>query len=127
MNSSTERQKELNSENEYLRQVSPAGMWVIYIGVLILFICFIKKKKKKKKVSSIQMDNANYSNTQARLETQLYAQEQDMDDLRKEIQQSTKGRKDAEKKLSSEVTEKKNKVFFFFFRCCKCNMDYLLL
>ncbi|KAI8884841.1 hypothetical protein K501DRAFT_284655 [Backusella circina FSU 941] len=80
MDSHTERQKELRSENEYLRQ----------------------------KMSGIQMDNANYSNTQARLETQLYAQEQDLTDLRKEIQQLTKGRKDAEKKLSSELQDFEN-------------------
>ncbi|KAF7731933.1 hypothetical protein EC973_007764 [Apophysomyces ossiformis] len=56
----------------------------------------------------LRKDNATYSNTQARLETQLYAQEQDIDRLRKEVQQLTKSRKDAEKKLASELQNFEN-------------------
>jgi septal ring factor EnvC (AmiA/AmiB activator) len=59
---------------------------------------------QKKKMAAIQLDNSNYSKTQARLETQLYAQEQDMSKLRKEIQQLTKAKRDAEKKLITEVS-----------------------
>ncbi|KAI8388255.1 uncharacterized protein BYT42DRAFT_559482 [Radiomyces spectabilis] len=70
-----EQQRELGKDNDYLRQ----------------------------KIAAIQQDNANYSKTQARLETQLYAQEQDMAALRKEIQQLTKSKKDTEKKLSHEL------------------------
>ncbi|KAG0174853.1 hypothetical protein DFQ28_007354 [Apophysomyces sp. BC1034] len=73
-------QRELTNDNDYLR----------------------------KKIAAIQQDNATYSNTQARLETQLYAQEQDMGRLRKEIQQLTKSRKDTEKRLASELQNFEN-------------------
>ncbi|KAG1061929.1 hypothetical protein G6F42_027547 [Rhizopus arrhizus] len=69
------QQKALSNENDYLKQ----------------------------KLAAIQLDNSNYGNTQARLETQLYAQEQDMSKLRKDIQQLTKAKRDVEKKLNSEV------------------------
>lgn len=52
------------------------------------------------------MENSNYSNTQARLETQLYAQEQDLNKFRKQVQQLSKAKKDAEKKLIAEVGQK---------------------
>ncbi|KAI9485721.1 MAG: hypothetical protein EXX96DRAFT_546206 [Benjaminiella poitrasii] len=74
------QQKELNNDNEYLRQ----------------------------KLAVIQLDNSNYSNTQARLETQLYSQEQDMLQLKKEIQQLSKSKRDAEKKLMVETQEYEN-------------------
>lgn len=60
-------------------------------------------------MAAIQLDNSNYSKTQGRLETQLYAQEQDMSTLRKEIQQLTKAKKDAEKKLIAEVSNKRER------------------
>jgi hypothetical protein len=53
------------------------------------------------------LDNSTLSNTQARLETQLYAQEQDMSSLGKEVQQLRKIKKDIENKLVLEVS------FFF--------------
>ncbi|KAI7869550.1 hypothetical protein BDF14DRAFT_1741798 [Spinellus fusiger] len=59
----------------------------------------------RKKIAGIQQDNATYSHTQARLETQLYAQEQDVDRLKKEVQLLTRSRKDAEKKLSHELQD----------------------
>ncbi|KAI8139741.1 hypothetical protein BJV82DRAFT_625926 [Fennellomyces sp. T-0311] len=62
-------------------------------------------KYLEKKLSAIQLENTNLSNTQARLETQLYDQERDNANLRKEIQQLTKARKDAEKKLTAELEE----------------------
>ncbi|KAI8642643.1 hypothetical protein BD408DRAFT_451620 [Parasitella parasitica] len=58
---------------------------------------------ENEKLAAIQLDNSNYGNTQARLETQLYAHEQDLGILRKEIQQLTKAKKDIEKKLSFEL------------------------
>lgn len=63
------------------------------------------------KIAAIQLDNSNYSHTQSRLETQLYAQEQELNKFKKEIQQLTKARKDVEKKLITEVsyTNKKKK------------------
>ncbi|KAL1931688.1 hypothetical protein VTP01DRAFT_9831 [Rhizomucor pusillus] len=70
-----EQQRELSTDNQYLR----------------------------KKVAALQLENSNYGNTQARLETQLYAQEQDIASLRKEIQQLTKAKKDADKKLTLEL------------------------
>ncbi|CAO3651225.1 unnamed protein product [Mucor fragilis] len=74
------QQKALSNENDYLKQ----------------------------KLAAIQLDNSNYGNTQARLETQLYAQEQDMGKLRKDIQQLTKAKKDVEKKLNSELQDYEN-------------------
>ncbi|KAK4510921.1 uncharacterized protein ATC70_000030 [Mucor velutinosus] len=74
------QQKALSNENDYLKQ----------------------------KLAAIQLDNSNYGNTQARLETQLYAQEQDISKLRKDIQQLTKAKKDVEKKLSSELQDYEN-------------------
>ncbi|CEP15637.1 hypothetical protein [Parasitella parasitica] len=71
----TKQQKALNNDNDYLRQ----------------------------KLAAIQLDNSNYGNTQARLETELYAQEQDLSILRKEIQQLRKAKKDIEKKLNFEL------------------------
>ncbi|ORX54062.1 hypothetical protein DM01DRAFT_1335916 [Hesseltinella vesiculosa] len=57
----------------------------------------------RNKIGNIQQDNANYSKTQTRLETQLYAQEQDTLDLRKQIQQLVKARRDMETKLDTEL------------------------
>ncbi|KAI8336040.1 hypothetical protein BD560DRAFT_413977 [Blakeslea trispora] len=74
------QQRELYNDNDYLRQ----------------------------KMSAIQLDNSNYSNSQARLETQLYAQEQDISSLRKEIQQLSKAKRDAEKKLIAESQDYEN-------------------
>ncbi|KAI8380631.1 hypothetical protein EDC96DRAFT_491646 [Choanephora cucurbitarum] len=74
------QQRELHNDNDYLRQ----------------------------KMSAIQLDNSNYSNSQARLETQLYAQEQDISSLRKEIQQLSKAKRDAEKKLIAESQDYEN-------------------
>ncbi|GAN05026.1 hypothetical protein MAM1_0080c04494 [Mucor ambiguus] len=74
------QQKALSSENDYLKQ----------------------------KLAAIQLDNSNYGNTQARLETQLYAQEQDISKLRKDILQLTKAKKDVEKKLNSELQDYEN-------------------
>lgn len=71
------QQKTISNDNDYLRQ----------------------------KISAIQLENSNYSNTQARLETELYTQEQDMSKLKREIQQLTKSRKDLEKKLIAESEE----------------------
>jgi cell division protein FtsL len=51
----------------------------------------------------MQMDNSNYSNIQARLETQIYSQEQELTTLKREIHQLSKAKKDAEKKLTLEV------------------------
>ncbi|KAI7903824.1 uncharacterized protein BX663DRAFT_505355 [Cokeromyces recurvatus] len=59
-------------------------------------------------MAAIQLDNSNYSNTQARLETQLYSQEQDIIQLKKKVQQLTKLKKDAEKKLMMETQEYEN-------------------
>lgn len=73
----SKQQKALSNDNDYLRQ----------------------------KISAIQLENSNYSNTQARLETELYSQEQDMNKLKREIQQLTKARKDLEKKLIAESEE----------------------
>ncbi|KAI8968993.1 hypothetical protein BDF20DRAFT_838968 [Mycotypha africana] len=69
------QQKDLSNDNDYLRQ----------------------------KLAAIQLDNSNHNNIRARLETQLYAQEQDMMTLKKEIQQLSKWKKDAEKKLNTET------------------------
>lgn len=52
----------------------------------------------------MQMDNSNYSNVQARLEIQLYNQEQDLSSLKREIHQLSKAKKEAEKRLTTEVT-----------------------
>ncbi|CAO3639597.1 unnamed protein product [Mucor hiemalis] len=73
----SKQQKALSNDNDYLRQ----------------------------KISAIQLENSNYSNTQARLETELYSQEQDMNKLKREIQQLAKSRKDLEKKLIAESEE----------------------
>lgn len=51
----------------------------------------------------MQLENSNYSNTQSRLETQLYAQEQEINKFKKQVQQLSKAKKDAEKKLIAEV------------------------
>lgn len=56
------------------------------------------------KIAGIQQDNSTYNNTQARLETQLYAQEQDTADLRKQVQQLLKTKKDVEYKLQNELS-----------------------
>ncbi|KAG1437971.1 hypothetical protein G6F56_012846 [Rhizopus delemar] len=59
----------------------------------------------------MQQDNSNYSNIQARLETQLYSQEQEISKFRKEIQQLSKAKREAERRLSSEMQEfEKDKV-----------------
>ncbi|CAO3594282.1 unnamed protein product [Absidia cylindrospora] len=58
----------------------------------------------RNKIAGIQQDNSIYSNTQSRLETQLYDQEQDTNDLRKQIQQLTKAKKDADHKLQMELS-----------------------
>lgn len=55
------------------------------------------------KISAIQLENSNYSNTQSRLETEIYDQEKEMSKLKREIQQLAKSKKDLEKKLISEV------------------------
>ncbi|KAI9008781.1 hypothetical protein CLU79DRAFT_800228 [Phycomyces nitens] len=75
MEESKDREREMTRDNEYLR----------------------------KKVAGIQHDNATYGHTQARLETQLYAQEQEMDRLKKEVQILTRSRKEADKKLTQEL------------------------
>ncbi|KAI8994679.1 hypothetical protein BDB01DRAFT_773669 [Pilobolus umbonatus] len=80
MENQTRKQTELSNDNEYLRQ----------------------------KISAIQLDNSNYGNTQIRLETLIYSQEQEITRLGKEIQVLTKAKKDAEKKLSSESQEFEN-------------------
>jgi septal ring factor EnvC (AmiA/AmiB activator) len=67
-------------------------------------------------MAAIQLDNSNYSKTQARLETQLYVQEQDMSKLRKEIQQLTKAKKDTEKKLITEVSFKLYKMGIYIMK-----------
>lgn len=56
------------------------------------------------KIAGVQQDNSTYNNTQARLETRLYAQEQDTADLRKQVQQLSKAKKDAEQKLHMELS-----------------------
>ncbi|KAI8343043.1 hypothetical protein BC941DRAFT_465212 [Chlamydoabsidia padenii] len=58
----------------------------------------------RNKMAGIQQDNSIYNNTQSRLETQLYAQEQDINELRKQVQQLAKAKKDAEHKLQLELT-----------------------
>ncbi|CAO3645399.1 unnamed protein product [Cunninghamella blakesleeana] len=58
----------------------------------------------RNKIAGIQQDNSTYNNTQARLETQLYAQEQDAADLRKQVQQLLKYKKDTESKLQNELS-----------------------
>ncbi|KAL0075574.1 hypothetical protein J3Q64DRAFT_1811565 [Phycomyces blakesleeanus] len=60
------------------------------------------------KVAGIQHDNATYGHTQARLETQLYAQEQEMDRLKKEVQMLTRSRKESDKKLAQELQNFEN-------------------
>ncbi|KAI8071861.1 hypothetical protein BDF21DRAFT_344344 [Thamnidium elegans] len=60
------------------------------------------------KIAAIQLDNSNYSHTQSRLETQLYAQEQELNKFKKEIQHLTKSKKDVEKKLITESEEYEN-------------------
>ncbi|SAM07278.1 hypothetical protein [Absidia glauca] len=72
-----DQMKELGKDNDYLRN---------------------------QKIAGVQQDNSTYSHTQSRLETQLYAQEQDTSDLRKQVQQLTKAKKDAELKLQMELT-----------------------
>ncbi|KAI8890507.1 hypothetical protein K501DRAFT_168505 [Backusella circina FSU 941] len=61
-----------------------------------------KDEVNNEKIAAIQLDNSTLSNTQARLETQVYAQEQDMNSLRKEVQQLRKIKKDIENKLVLE-------------------------
>ncbi|KAG0756189.1 hypothetical protein G6F64_008384 [Rhizopus arrhizus] len=73
----TKQQNELNNINDYLKQ----------------------------KITAMQMDNSNYSNIQARLETQIYSQEQELTTLKREIHQLSKAKKDAEKKLTLELQE----------------------
>ncbi|GAA5799954.1 hypothetical protein EDC94DRAFT_655995 [Helicostylum pulchrum] len=62
----------------------------------------------RQKIAAIQLDNSNYSHTQSRLETQLYAQEQELNKFKKENQQLTKTKKDVEKKLITESEEYEN-------------------
>ncbi|KAI9267344.1 hypothetical protein BY458DRAFT_512012 [Sporodiniella umbellata] len=57
----------------------------------------------RQKMNGMQQENLNYSHTQARLETQVYQQEQELAKSKKEIQQLSKARKDSEKKLSLEL------------------------
>ncbi|CAO3589842.1 unnamed protein product [Absidia cylindrospora] len=71
-----DQSKELGKDNDYLRN----------------------------KIAGVQQDNSTYNNTQSRLETQLYAQEQDVADLRKQVQQLSKAKKDAEQKLHMELS-----------------------
>lgn len=72
-------------------------------------------------MSAIQLDNSNYSNSQERLETQLYAQEQDISSLRKEIQQLSKAKRDAEKKLIAEVKKERKRE-----NCCCTKVNRFL-
>lgn len=60
----------------------------------------------------MQLENSNYSHTQARLETQLYAQEQDLSKVKKQLQQLAKSKKDAEKKLLAEVGQAKKRELY---------------
>ncbi|KAG2206539.1 hypothetical protein INT47_008556 [Mucor saturninus] len=80
MDNQSKQQKALSNDNDYLRQ----------------------------KITAVQLENSNYSHTQARLETQLYAQEQDLLKFRKQVQQLSKAKKDAEKKLIAESEEYEN-------------------
>ncbi|KAI7881429.1 hypothetical protein K492DRAFT_177036 [Lichtheimia hyalospora FSU 10163] len=62
----------------------------------------------RQRIEDIQHENNSISKAQSRLETQLYAQEQDNTKLRKELNQLTKAKKDAEKKLTAELEEFEN-------------------
>ncbi|KAG1447467.1 hypothetical protein G6F56_009251 [Rhizopus delemar] len=77
LDNQTKQQYALNNDNSYLRQ----------------------------KITAMQMDNSNYSNVQARLEIQLYNQEQDLSSLKREIHQLSKAKKEAEKRLTTELQE----------------------
>ncbi|RCH78623.1 hypothetical protein CU097_000869, partial [Rhizopus azygosporus] len=70
----TKRQSALSNDNDYLRQ----------------------------KITAMQLDNSNFSNIQARLETQIYNQDQEISNLKKEIQQLSKAKRDMEKKMTVE-------------------------
>ncbi|ORE16243.1 hypothetical protein BCV71DRAFT_272167 [Rhizopus microsporus] len=57
------------------------------------------------KITAMQLDNSNFSNIQARLETQIYNQDQEISNLKKEIQQLSKAKRDMEKKMTVELQE----------------------
>ncbi|KAI9319217.1 hypothetical protein BX666DRAFT_2018369 [Dichotomocladium elegans] len=63
---------------------------------------------KMMRIEDIQHENTSLSKAQSRLETQVYAQEQDISKLRKEAQQLTKAKRDSEKKLAAELEEFEN-------------------
>ncbi|RUP06332.1 hypothetical protein BC936DRAFT_140402 [Jimgerdemannia flammicorona] len=67
----------------------------------------------QKKYAAIETELTAARNLHTRLETQIYAQEQDGSNLRKENQQLNKAKKDLEKKLSGEVG--------FFWAMCTVN------
>ncbi|GAB5585634.1 hypothetical protein Unana1_00534 [Umbelopsis nana] len=62
----------------------------------------------KKKYNALSQENSTYRNTQARMENQIYTLDQDLANLRKESQQLTKARKDAERKLVTEMENFEN-------------------
>ncbi|KAM3581429.1 hypothetical protein VKS41_006254 [Umbelopsis sp. WA50703] len=62
----------------------------------------------KKKYNALSQENSTYRNTQARMENQIYTLDKDLSNLRKETQQLTKTKKDAEKKLASELENFEN-------------------
>ncbi|KAH8555261.1 hypothetical protein BGW37DRAFT_476454 [Umbelopsis sp. PMI_123] len=57
----------------------------------------------KKKYNALSQENSTYRNTQARMENQIYNLDQDLAHLRKESQVLTRAKKDAERKLASEM------------------------
>lgn len=62
-----------------------------------------------KKLSSILQDNDACRKAQERMEAQLYAQQQELAEAQREIQQLTKQKRDLEKRLEIEVWVHKNK------------------
>lgn len=64
----------------------------------------------------MQLDNSNFSNIQARLETQIYNQDQEISNLKKEIQQLSKAKRDMEKKMTVEVTHCMTAYFLFIYK-----------
>jgi cell division protein FtsL len=64
----------------------------------------------------MQLDNSNFSNIQARLETQIYNQDQEISNLKKEIQQLSKAKRDMEKKMTVEVTHCMTTYFLFIYK-----------
>ncbi|KAG2183218.1 hypothetical protein INT43_006222, partial [Umbelopsis isabellina] len=61
-----------------------------------------------KKYSALNHENTTYRNTQARMENQIYSLDKDLSNLKKEQQLLTKSKKDAEKKLASELENFEN-------------------